>query len=461
MRLATMWALSCGLAALGGAVLGAEPGRYQVGVAQVDITPDYPVRLTGYVRRQVESEGVAQRIKAKALAIDDGRSGPAVLLTVDNCAVPAAIADEVAARLKVKAGLPRERLVVASTHTHTAPALTGVLPFIFNAPVLPEHQARIDRYTRELTDHLEHVALAALADRRAGRLAWGVGRVGFANNRRVVKDGKWVAFGINPGKPVDHSLPMLRVTDADGNLRAVLVVYACHCTTLTGEINKVCGDWAGYAQDAIERDHPGALGLVAIGCGGDANPQPQGAWDVARKHGETVAGEASRLLAGPLTELEGMITARFVRIDLPFAAPPTRAEWEKRSGMPGKVGLHARANLARLDRGETLPTVQPLPVQAWAFGDRLAIVFLGGEVVVDYALRLRREFQADRICVLAYCNDVPCYIPSRRVLAEGGYEVEISMASYDRPSRFQPQVEDLVVEAVHQVVPRGFETPRP
>jgi hypothetical protein len=163
------------------------------------------------------------------------------------------------------------------------------------------------------------------------------------------------------------------------------------------------------------------------------------------------------VLQGPLADLDGPIVARLTRVDLPFDPPPDRAEWERRSRLPGKAGLHARANIARLDRGERLPTVQPLPVQAWSFGDELAIVFLGGEVVVDYALRLRREFRAGRLWVVAYCNDVPCYIPSRRVLAEGGYEVELSMASYDRPSRFDPSVEDLVIGAVGQVVPPGFQ----
>src|SRR4029078_8615599 len=102
-------------------------------------------------------------------------------------------------------------LAVCATHTHTAPALTGVLPFIFNAEVPPEHQAPIDGYTRVLIDKLERVALEALADRRECRLARGEGRVDFANNRRTIKDGRWVGFGDNPGAPVDHSLPVLGV----------------------------------------------------------------------------------------------------------------------------------------------------------------------------------------------------------------------------------------------------------
>ena len=226
-------------------LLAAEPAQVPVGVAVVDITPDYPIRLVGYGSRQTESEGIASRLKARALAIGDdnggdGSGGPAVLLAVDNCAVGSNVTEQVAARLKTKLGLKRERFVVCSTHTHCGPALTSELDFIFGSPIPPDQKARIDRYTGELTDALEKVTLAALAARSPASLAWGQGRLGFAANRRVLKDGRWVNFGVNPNGPVDHSLPVLRATDSTGRVRAVLFGYACHCTTLGGEFNKIC-----------------------------------------------------------------------------------------------------------------------------------------------------------------------------------------------------------------------------
>src|SRR5439155_21217887 len=100
-----------------------EPQTYRVGVAKIDITPDYPVRLSGFGFRRTESEGVTQRIWAKALVLDDGE--PAVLLTVDNLGLPASLVEEVADRLARKAGMRRERLAATATHTHTAPMPKG------------------------------------------------------------------------------------------------------------------------------------------------------------------------------------------------------------------------------------------------------------------------------------------------------------------------------------------------
>ncbi|PYM11344.1 MAG: dehydrogenase [Verrucomicrobia bacterium] len=421
-----------------------DDSPFQIGVARTDITPDYPIRLTGYAVRRTESEGVEQRLWAKGLAIGRAGESPAIVVTVDNCGVSALIIDEVAARLRKKTGLPRERFAVCSSHTHSGPCVTGFAPNIFAMPVPADQQARIERYSNELVDKLEQVALAAIADRKPARLSWNEGRISFARNRRTA------------GGPTDPALPVLCASGLDGRVRAVVANYACHCTTLGGEFNKLCGDWAGYAQEAIEDDFPGALGLITIGCGADANPYPRGSLELARQHGQELAAEVKRMLDGHLSPILKNLTCGMKRFELPFDKLPTREQWEERARQDGIVGYHAKRNLERLDRGETPPATLPYFVQTWNFGDQLAMTFLAGEVVVDYALRLKKEFDADRLWITAYANDVPCYIPSRRILQEGGYEAETSLWYYDRPARLAPAVEDLITGAVHELMPKEF-----
>lgn len=438
-------------------------GLIPVGVAKVDVTPDYPVRLPGYAGRKTESEGILQRLWAKALAIgDDEGDGPAVVLTIDNCGVPENVTEEVAARLKAKAGIERQRVVICSSHTHTAPWLHGFLPLHYVEPIPPDHQDRIRRYTRQATDWLEQVALQAIASRAPGRLAWAQGNVGFAMNRRVMKDGKSVRLGVNPDGPVDHSLPMLRVTDAGGKLLAVAVNYACHCTTMSG--NSIHGDWAGCAQEYIEENHPDVVAMISIGCGADTNPEPRSSIEATEQHGRAVADEVDRLLAGPFVPLEEPPIAGLRRIELPFDRPPTQEEFSKRlaagrspnaSSSAKRLGYHAQRMLEHIRRDGRVPATLDYHVVTWAFGRELAMVFLPGEVVVDYTLRLKRELNANCLWVTAYANDVPCYIPSKRVLAEGGYEVDSSMISYARPTRFAPAVEDRVVAAAKALLPEN------
>lgn len=434
---------------LGTGSLNAAEGLHSVGVARVDVTPSYPIRLTGYAIRTGESEGVAQRLWAKGLAIAADRAGPFVLLTVDNCGISSAMREEVLRRLRPR-GVTSERLAIAFSHTHTAPCVTGVLENIFTKDIPPAEKATIERYTRELTDKLTEVAGAALDSMQPARLSWAIGNAGFAANRRT------------PGGLVDHDLPLLAVKSPEGKLRAVLANYACHCTTLPGEINQLHGDWAGCAQEFIETAHPGATALIAIGCGAECNPSPRPGMNYAEQHGKTVATEVARLLTGTLKSITAPPTARERRILLPFDRHPTRAEWQEKAKNPqAGIAYHARKNLARLDRGEKLPTHLPYLVQAWSFGDDLAMVFLPGEVVADYSLRLKQEFDGRRLWVNGYSNDAPAYIPSRRVIALGGYEGGGAMVYYDQPTRFAPQVEEMIIEAVHAVVPASFLARRP
>ena len=429
----------------------------QVGVAEVDITPDYPIRLSGYGSRRTESDGIIQQIWAKALAIGSDADDPVVLVTVENCGLPDELTEEVSLRIKEKTGISRAHFAACFTHTHSAPCLTNAAPFLFSSDIPPDQQKTIDRYTDQFKDWMEAVALEALANREPSHLNWSIGELSFAKNRRT------------EGGPVDHSLPCMQITREDGTLRAIWASYACHCTTLAGTDNHICGDWAGFAQDALQEALPGVTALISIGCGADANPEsrmmpmPDEKEEVfstrlayAKAHGESLSEEVQHLLKSDAKPLTSVPTGAFERVNLPFDTLPTREEWEARVAGGGPDAYHAQKHLERLQKGHPPQTELSYPVQAWKFGEELAIVFLASEVVVDYSLRLKNELDADRLWVGAYSNAFPCYIPSERVLAEGGYEGGGAMLYFGPPTRFAPGVEQLVIDTVHRLLPSGF-----
>lgn len=425
-----------------------DSSSIQVGVAEVDITPDYPVRLSGFGFRREESEGVNQKIWAKALAFMDAESGPAILITTDNLGVPIAVTKEVARRLQMRIGLLPSRLAITASHTHTAPMLTSVAPTLFSQPIPPEHQARIDQYTHEFTDHLTQVALAAYRDIQPSQVSWGIGQVGFATNRRA------------QGGPVDHDLPTLVVRDQEGQPRAIYFSYACHCVTLSH--NHIGGDWVGYAMEHIESTFPGVIALSSIGCGADSNPNSGVTGDkteIASSQGQSIADEIKRMLSTPLQPIASSPETRMDSVSLDFAEPRSRVEWEERASQPGAVGYHAQVNLERLDRGEALPTGIDYPIQTWNFGSDLAMVFLPGEVVVDYSVQLKKELDARRLWINAYANDAPCYIPSERILKEGGYEGGYAMIYYDQPQIFAPGLEQKIIHKTRELIPETFHAP--
>jgi hypothetical protein len=411
----------------------------QIGVARVDITPDYPVRLAGYAARKTESEGIVQKLWAKALVIGSDEQKPAILITVDTCGIPTSLRDDLATRLAAR-GIDPTRVAVCCSHTHSAPLLEGYVPNLFGGPMKLEEQARIHRYTVEFQQALEKVALEALKNRQTSRLSWGQGTAMFAANRRT------------KGGPVDHDLPALFATGQDGRIRAVLAGYACHCTTLTGESNQICGDWAGFAQESLEQEFPGAVAMITIGCGGDQNPFPRPGLEVARGHGMEIATNVVDVQRTHSQPLNAPLQCGLKRLNLDLEPLPSRQDWEELAGRLAHAGYQARMNLARLDRGESIPNTVPYLIQTWSFGSDLSIVFLAGEVVVDYSTRLKHEFAGAPIWVTAYANGVPCYIPSERILAEGGYEGGGSMVYYDLPARFTPDVENVIVSGVRTLL---------
>ncbi len=431
------------------------------GAARVNITPNYPVRLAGYGSRTKLSEGVKVEIWAKAIAIAWDAQPPSVIITVDNCGVPGSLRDEVLAMLRPQ-GIDSARLAINSSHTHCAPALRGALRNLFPSEMTPEHLATVDRYTNELRDALAKVARDALADMLPSRLQLGYGSVAFAMNRRLPTPNGPVNQPYPQG-PTDHDLPVLKITRLDGKVRAIFTSYACHCTTMSW--NFIHPDWAGIAQLHMEMAYSkdGAIALTAIGCGADQNPFPRRTEDDVRIHGYDLAHEAVRVgNSTVLTDLHGPLRCDIKTLALDLEPPPGHDDLAQlASTKTGQTQRHAQHFLGMLDQHQNLPNNVPYIMQNWAFGSDLDMIMLAGEVVVDYGLRLKRELDPKRLWVNSYSNDMPCYIPSERVLKEGGYEGAGAMIYYLRPSKFAPGVEDKIIGALREMVPAEFVNKKP
>ncbi|MFV0606793.1 MAG: neutral/alkaline non-lysosomal ceramidase N-terminal domain-containing protein [Niabella sp.] len=435
----------------------AQRGSINVGLASIDITPTNPVRLAGFaLRDKKEAQEVLLPLHAKALAFGNNKKNAAIIITADLIGISSGITDAVKKRLSK--WVQPERITISVSHTHSGPEIGTLLNIFhyvssverFDDKELPVEQIlHINQYVSYLIEKLEEVAIAALNNRSPALISWGQGSVGFSFNRRGLTDA------------LDHSMPMMKITDLSGNLKAVFLSYACHAVVLGSKVNKYHGDWVGDAQRIIEERHPGAMALVAVGCAGDINPQRpkesnysnDALLKLSKKYGEDIANEADRLLSSNLQPLYNTPSIRFQKINLPLEAIPPLTQLGQIASKDITVkGYQARLTLNRIARNEKIMQHIPYPVQVWKFGKKLNIIFLGGEVVTDYALRLKKELGANTNWIVAYANDVPCYIGSKRVIRAGNYEGEASMYYYDKPAKLKEEVEDLIIETVHQLI---------
>ena len=420
----------------------AAAAPFQVGTARVCISPREPIWLAGYAARTHPSTGVAGDLWAKALAIRDAGGRPVVIVTMDLLRVPVT---NVAQEVKQRYGLERSQLLLNCSHNHSGPALWEADAF---TALAPEEVAKSRRYTEHVGADLTELVGAALRNMAPASLLHGTGEADFGANRRVLTS-KGYDFGYNSAGPADRRVPVLKAVGQDGKLRAVLFGYACHNTTLTASSYDVSGDYAGFAQAELERAHPGATALFLQLCAGDQDPHPRGSLAIAERHGKELASAVEQVLNGKLQNLRGPVRTAFQTVDLAFA-PHTRETFEKRLADPNPaVVRNARAMLKEYDEGHPIRSLS-YPVQAVRIGSDLAVVALGGEPVVDYALRARRELP--NVIVAGYSNRVKGYIPSKRVLSEGGYEGGDSMIYYGLPGPFTPDVEDTIFRAIQNVL---------
>lgn len=422
---------------------------WKVGIAQTAITPEKTQWLSGYGSKR-PAKGKRHDVWVKALALQDAKGRRAVLVTSDLVGISKGMNDRVSAAAKKRFGLDRSQLVLTYSHNHCAPVTTDVLPDYY--PLEPDDWKQVDAYSVELEERVLNTIGEALSHLKPARLYTGEGKTTFAVNRRNNKEAEvpaLLAAGQALQGPVDHSVPLLVVRDLDNRLQALIFGYACHPTTLSDD--QWCGDYPGYAMLELQKRHPGAAALFWTGCGGDQNPLPRRTVELCEKYGRQLADGVDEALAGTLEPVIPELRTAHQFVTLNFDRRPTRAELEAdtKSGNPVRARWAKRV-LPLLDAGKPFPESVEYGVSVWRLGKEQLWVALGGEAVVDYSLRFKREF-GPRTWVAGYAHDMVGYVPSRRVWKEGGYEAEFIYEYGWLAYRWTEDTEDRIAAAVQRL----------
>lgn len=427
----------------GAAVAPAVPeGRgWRAGLASVDITPPLGLWMAGYAARREPARGIAQPLHAKALALEDAGGRLAVIVTLDVLGLTEQAVDRIARAARLQYGLPRQRLLLSSSHTHCGPIIRDQLAVAYD--LKPSQWDDVRASTHRIEDRAVTVIGRALDSMRPARLRWAQGSAGFAANRRT---------SINPDGPVDRAVPVLAIERPGGRLAGLAFGYACHNTTLPATFVSYHGDYAGVAQAELERRHPGAMALFLQGCGADANPQPRGTLDLVEQHGRSLADAVDVAIHGAV-EIRGPLRTAFAAVTLPYAPAPDADAW-RRKLEDGNVYVrrHAQMMLEILARDGHTMSAEQAPLHVLRIGT-LSLVAISGEVVVDYALAIKRKY-GEGTWVAGYADAVFGYLPSVRVLREGGYEGGDAMLYFGRPGPFADTVEARIMAGIDALMAR-------
>ena len=425
-----------------------------IGAGRRVITPVKPLMMAGYASRTKPATDKDTDLWAKVLYLEDGESNRGVMICLDLVGIGRDVSQRVCKRLNHSFGLKRQQIALFTSHTHSGPVVGMNLAPMHYLLADELQQKRIDAYADRLVDDIETAVGMAIDACQPGRVQWGSGKATFAVNRRENKP-----YDIVPEKrakgtlsgPVDHDVPVLAARDLSGKLVAVVFGYACHATTLAaGQWN---ADYPGYAQLELEKMYPGCTAMFWAGCGADQNPLPRRTVELAKNYGNQLARAVGEVLAGPMAFLESDLRTQYEETDLKLQEIPGDLELNQAAQSSNRYeASRARLLKTRTLADGSLADTYPYPIAIWELGGEVDFVHLGGEVVVDYAIRLKDELNGHQTWVAAYANDVMAYIPSRRVLAEGGYEGGGSNVYYGLPGIWHPDSEARIVDAVRKQV---------
>ena len=421
--------------------------------------------MAGYSNRTEPSQGTIHDLFVKSLAIEDSLGGRAVIVTADIIGYTYEFTDAVSKEIGRRFGLPRSALFFNASHTHCGPELRPSKTDFLEIPA--EYKKKIERYDGWLRERYIRVISDALASMKPAELSYSsAAPVPFAVSRRF-PDGKGgVLYRSTPssyytGGSRDDVVPVLRVADPGGAVLVVLFGYCCHPITLN--IDYFCGDYPGYAQRYVEEAYPGAVAMFVQGCAGELVPNARFQIEYAMGHGRALADAVKKALGGAQAPLSGPLSVVYDEIPLQFQPAPARTVLEQQAkSESGSYRAKARFLLDKLNRNEPIQTTVPCPLQALKFGKGLLLIGIGGETVVDYAVNLKTEFAGRQpIWVAGYCNYVFGYLPTRKIMQEGGYEG--GEALYDTPfsGPFTEDVEDRVLKGVRRLVYGMADVARP
>lgn len=390
---------------------------WKAGVAIAMVTPDKPMNMGGFGFRNKPSEGHRTELFVRALVLEDAKGHQAIIVSFDLNGIFEPFSDQLRERLNKKYHLSRSQIILNVSHTHSGPA--PYTPRTDSTTVLGK---RAKEYTEQLANHVIEIVGTALKTLQPVKIYAGNGVTRFQINRRNNIEYKLHLQSQYHGPNV-YDVPVLKIVKESGEPLGILFSYACHASVLRDYI--ISGDYVSYAETELKDLYPGATSFFMQGAGGNQVGYPRSTVAAAKQHGKSLAAAVERVMSEEMRELQPDLATSYAEVNLESAkSPATKEDLQKiisdSLNTPKYVIGKAKANLAKLNKGEIFPSTYPYPLQVWKIGDQ-SVITMGGEPVVEYAFKLKQIFGQNTF-VFGYSNDVMAYISTPLILNEGGYE---------------------------------------
>lgn len=407
----------------------------KAGFGKRSISPAIGSPLAGFAARKGMCQGIHDELFARALVVENDSTAIA-LISLDVLAVGSDFVEKTRRAIAARVPLEPAAILISSTHTHAGPVTISTF-------VNPDESLDL-HYMAQLGDAIVGAVETAWQTRFAARTGVGTGTIeGFGVNRRS-KD----------GKPVDPEIAIVKIDDAQGRTKAVLINYGCHPTVLGPDNLLASGDFPNPAIDRVEEQlGPDSFAMYVNGAQGDISVghsselsaigviTPGRTFERAAELGHQLGDAVLRALPGIATRASSYLHFETLTAGLPIKPYPNAKQTEQALREAGRkveaVSANGHSAEYRQAQSELLYSsithfyaretrkytdgVLPIELQAIQI-DENVFVAVPAEVFVEIGLRIKHASPL-RTFVVGVTNGYIGYLPSRNAYEVGGYEV--------------------------------------
>lgn len=413
-------------------------------VSRVDITPVMAVYMDGYGARNGLSRGVHDSIYVNSMLLkDNGHS--LLIISIDILSIKREKADEIKQKITEKYGLPEQNILIHAIHVHSGPGLAAKL---------------IRGCVREYVDFFDEQVMKSVdmcfKNMKTGTLYYGEGETYIGMSRRQ-RAGDEVRLAPAPDVPVDRKLGVAAVKDENGKIAAVIFNCACHPATMGGDNYLISAEFPGMARKAIEEKYPGAISLFIQGACGDINPAVisrgteyrQAYFSDVEFLGMILANDVSHVIRYGLKKVEPSFDFHLRSLTLPIGE--YRMDCFRKMSESGQEyqQKYGKYMLEKIEKGEEMKEVK-YNLGIIRLASNLKIITLEGEVCNEFGVWIREFDPTVNMMIAGYSNGHKSYLPTKRILEEGGYEATVTYCWAEYPGPYADNVQDIVLNAVKE-----------
>lgn len=423
--------------------------RFAVG--KESITPQWPIQMAGYTGRTSPSIGVHDLLYSKVLLLDDGLK-KVMFISLDLCMIDRVFVFELKKEIQNKHSLNGEDILVHTIHTHSGP-----VSFLDEVVFATDHEEVI-KYREFLKQKILRSVDACMSSSFEGTLSIGKGETYIGMSRRQ-KTINGFQIGPDPQTPIDRSTHTLVIHDMDHNIKAILFSCPCHPVVLYPQNLLISADYPGAACRELEHKFPGSAAIFFAGAGADINPAILVADHKYRDTfmsdveftGKVLANDVCNIMRCGMKKVMLALKTHLGEIMLPLGDFKIKEFENMLLSDNERTEEYAKKMLKKIDSMET-PKECGLQCAYIELSDDVRIIALEGEICNQIGVNIKSHFEEGASMVFGLTNGWVSYIPTKKILNEGGYEAQCAYTKSGLPGAFAENTEEVIIDYIKKLI---------